>query len=97
MTERLKSFPDGAVIKSPLANAGDVFDPWAGKIPWRKKWHPTPIFVPEKFHGQSSLADYSPWGRKVSDTTEQLSTYTQGRVPEGKRISPHTHGSAVRL
>ena len=54
------------MVKSPLANAGDVFDPWVGKIPWRRKWQPAPIFVPEKFHGQRSLADYSPWGRKES-------------------------------
>ena len=83
------------MVKSPLANAGDVFDPWVGKIPWRRKWQPAPIFVPEKFHGQRSLADYSPWGRKESDTTKQLSTYTQGRLPEGKQISLHTHGHAI--
>ena len=67
------------MVKSPLANAGDVFDPWVGKIPWRRKWQPAPIFVPEKFHGQRSLADYSPWGRKESDTTETTShARTQG-------------------
>ena len=35
-----------------------------GKIPWRRKWQPTPIFLPEKSHGQRSLERYSPWGRK---------------------------------
>ena len=44
------------------------------KIPWRKEWHPIPIFFPGKFHGQRSLAGYSPWGRKELDTTERLST-----------------------
>ena len=38
------------------------FDPWVGKITWRRKWQPTPIFLPGKFHGQRSLAGYSPWG-----------------------------------
>ena len=41
------------------------FDPWVGKIPWRKKWHPTPGFLPRKFHGQRSLEGYSPWGLKA--------------------------------
>ena len=46
------------------------FDPWVGKIPWRSKWQPTPVFLPEKSYGQKSLAGYSPWGRKELDTTE---------------------------
>ena len=46
------------------------FDLWIRKIPWRRKWQPTPVFLPEKFHGQRSLAGYSPWGHKDSDTTE---------------------------
>ena len=40
---------------------------------WRRKWQPTPVFLPGEFHGQRSLASYSPWGFKESDTTEQLS------------------------
>ena len=40
------------------------FDPWVGKIPWRRKWQPTPILLPGKFHGQRSLVGYSPWNRK---------------------------------
>jgi len=40
------------------------------KIPWRRKWQPTPVFLPGKFHGQRSLAGYSPWGCNESDTTE---------------------------
>ena len=38
--------------------------------PWRRKWHPTPVLLPGKFHGQRSLVVYSPWGRKELDTTE---------------------------
>ena len=41
------------------------FDPWVGKIPWRRKWQPTLVFLPEKSHGQRSLEGYSPWGCKV--------------------------------
>ena len=36
------------------------FSPWVGKIPWRRKWLPIPVFLPEKYHGQRSLAGYSP-------------------------------------
>ena len=48
------------------------FDSWIGKIPWRRKYEPTPVFLPGKSHGQRSLVGYSPWGQKESDTTEQL-------------------------
>ena len=40
------------------------FDPWIGKIPWKKKWQPTPVFLPGKCHGQRSLVGCSPWGHK---------------------------------
>ena len=40
------------------------------KIPWKRLWQPTPLFLPGKFHGERSLAGYSPWGRKELDTTE---------------------------
>ena len=50
------------------------FDPWVRKIPWRRKWQPTPVFLPGKPHGQRSLAGYSPWGCKNLDMTERLST-----------------------
>ena len=54
-------------------------DPSVRKIPWRKEWQPTPVFLLGEFHGQGSLASYSPWGRKESVTTERLThthTYT---------------------
>ena len=47
-----------------------VFDPWVGKIPWKRKWQPTPIFLPEKSHGQRSLVGYSPKGSNELHTTE---------------------------
>ena len=48
------------------------FDPWVRKIPWRREWQPTPVFLPGKSHGQRSLASYRPWGHKESDMTEGL-------------------------
>ena len=48
------------------------FDPWVRKIPWRKEWLPTPVFLPREFHGQTILVGYSPWGHKESDMTERL-------------------------
>ena len=46
------------------------FDPWVEKIPWRRKWHPTLVFLPGKFHGWRSLACFSPWDHKELDTTK---------------------------
>ena len=48
------------------------FNSWVGKIPWRRKWKPTPVFLPRKLHEQRSLEGCSPWGRKESDTTDRL-------------------------
>ena len=65
------------VVKNPPVNAGAKwhgFNPWVRKIPWRKKWQPTPVFMPGKFHGQRRLAGISPWDHKELDTTESLST-----------------------
>ena len=39
-------------------------DPWVGKIPWSRKWQPTPVFLPGESHGQRRLAGYSPWGHR---------------------------------
>ena len=61
-----KDFPGGSVVKNLPVNAGDAeFNPWVQKIPWRRKWQSTPVFLPEKFHGQRSLRGYSPWGCRV--------------------------------
>ena len=62
------------VVKNPPANAGDImrhwFDPWVGKILWRRAWQPTPVSLPGGSHGQRSVVGYSPWGRKGLDMTE---------------------------
>ena len=44
--------------------------------PWRRKWQPTPVFLPGESHGRRSLGGYSQWGRKESDTTERLHSLT---------------------
>ena len=61
------------VVKNLPADAGDMrhrFDAWVGKIPWRRAWQPTPVFLPGESHGQRSLVGYSPCGHKELDTTE---------------------------
>ena len=52
--------------------AGPGLDPWVWKIPWRREWQPTPLFLPEELPGQRSLAGYSPWGCKELGPTERL-------------------------
>ena len=49
------------------------FDPWVGKIPWRRAWLSIPGFWPGEFHGRRSLAGYSPWSHKQANTAEWLS------------------------
>ena len=63
------------MVKIPTANVESCgFDSWVGKIPWRTKRQPTPVFLPEKPHGQRSLAGYSPRGRRELDMSELLNT-----------------------
>ena len=67
------------VVKNLPANAGDMrhrFSPWVGKIPWRRAWQPTSVFLPGKSHEQRGLAGYSPWGLKKSCTWLSNSTTT---------------------
>ena len=66
-------FPGGLVVESNWQcrrRRQLGFSPQVGKIPWRRKWHPTPVFLPGESHGQRSLAGYRPWGHKESDTAE---------------------------
>ena len=60
------------MIKSLPAVHETKFDPWVRKIPWRRKWQPTPVLLLGKLHGWRSLVGYSQWGRKELDTTDQL-------------------------
>ena len=47
-----------------------MFDPWVGKIPWKRAQQLTPVFLPGESHGQRSLVGYSPWSHKELDVTE---------------------------
>ena len=71
-----KGFPDGSVVKSPLASRKSGFDPWIRKIPWRRKWQPTSVFVPGESHGQRSLAGTVHGGHEELDMTEHAHSRT---------------------
>ena len=60
-------FPGGSDSKESACNIGDPrFDPWIGKIPWRKEWQPTPVFLPGELLGQRRLAGLqSIWSQRV--------------------------------
>ena len=62
------------MVKNPPVMAGNImrhrFNPWVGRIAWRRAWQPTPVLLPGESHGQRSLEGYSPWGHKESDMTE---------------------------
>ena len=67
----LHSFPGGSDGIESACNVGDLgLIPGLGRSPWRRKWQLTPVFLPGKSHGQSSLVGYSPWGRREWDMTE---------------------------
>ena len=64
--EWMKSFPGGTSSKETSRQGSTYgFNPWVRKIPWRRKWQLTPIFLPGESHGQRSLAGYSPQHRRV--------------------------------
>ena len=62
------------LVKNPPANAGDIkscrFNHWVRKLPWRRAWQPTPVFLPGESHGQRSLMGYVLWDHKELNTTE---------------------------
>ena len=62
------------LVNNPPTMQETWIRPWVGKIPWRRAWKLTPVFLPGESHRQRSPAGYSLWGHKESDTTEQLST-----------------------
>ena len=78
-------FPWWLSSKNPPAVWRSGFNPGAGKIPRRRKWHPTPVFLPGKSHGQRSLEGNSPWGE-----------HTQVDQPPGQGLSPTEAGRGAR-
>ena len=91
-----KDFPSGSDCKESVCNVGDPGSiEGSGKVPWRREWLPTPVFLPGKSHGQNG--SYGPWGRKESDPTERLTytdfTYTDSLLDSVLRW--WQHGSAL--
>ena len=74
MRKSLPANAGGDPLEQKMATHSTIL---AWKIPWTEEpgGLPTPLFLPGKFHGQRSMVDYSPWGRKGSDTTKRLSTH----------------------
>ena len=84
----LLDFSDGgSAVKASAwkeGNPGSI--PESGRFPWRRKWQPTPVFLPGESHGQRSLVGYSPWGRKESDTIERLHFHFHQGQPQGSGL-----------
>ena len=92
-------FPGSASGKEPACQCPRCkrcrFDPWVGKIPWRRTWQPTPVFLPGESHGQRTLAGYSTWCHKESDTTEasqHTRMHAMSQAPESQmgQFTPHS-------
>ena len=62
------------VVKNLPANAGNIkrcrFNPWFRKVPWRRAWQPTQVFLPRESYGPWGLAGYNPYGLRESDIAE---------------------------
>ena len=84
-------------VENLPANAGDVGDarrsPWVGKVPWRREWQPTPVFLPGASLGQRSLVGYSAWGRRG-----QQDCSDPAHTPKGPLhgLSSETQSTSVR-
>ena len=70
-----RGLPSGSVERIHCQHRRHGIDPWVGKTPWRRKWQPTPVFLPGEFHGQRSLAATVHGVSEESDTTEHTHTY----------------------
>ena len=83
------------MVKNLSATEGDTRDMASilelGRFPWSRKWQPTPVFLPGKFHGQRSLMGYSQWGCKELDTTQHAHTHTHTHTHE------HTHTKSIYI
>ena len=78
------------LVKNPPAMWRPGFDPWVGKIPWRRERLPTPVFLPGESEAQKSLVGYNPRAHKELDTTERLThthtTEEEARVPPNNTV-----------
>ena len=91
-------FPGGSDSKASVYNAGSLgLIPESGRFPWRRKWHPSPVFLPGKPHGRRSLVGCSPWGCKEVDVTERLHSHSRSLVLEYPNVHnvPHLFCSSL--
>ena len=72
-----------------------AFDPWISKIPWSRKWQPTPVFWPGEFHRQRSLEGYILWGHKELGATEEVNTYIHTHTHMNRHISLQNNRSSI--
>ena len=83
-SESLRGCPGCASGKEPTCQCRRHkrcrFNPWVGKIPWRRAWQPIPVFLPRESHGHRSLVGYSPQGCNELDTTEAKQASKQARI-----------------
>ena len=94
-----KGFPGDTIGKEPAGqcrrNKRCRFNPWVGKIHWRRAWQPTPVFLPGESHGQRSLEGYSPWGHKESDKMSNLARMGHKKCNETKSREVGIKGAGI--
>ena len=73
------------------------FNPWIRKIPWRRAWQPTPVFLPGESQGQRSLVLYSPWAAKSRTRLKQLSTHAHIQFPHCVLLSYNSTPNTIVL
>ena len=99
----LKGFPGGASGKEYTRRCRRCqrcrIDSWVGKIPWRRKWQPAPVFLPGESHGQRSLVGYSPWGPELDTTMHAPTQASQNRFSSASCFlsfrERHTHSLSL--
>ena len=83
----IRGFPAVASGREPACQCRrNRFDPWVGKIPWRRAWQSTAVFTPGESHGQRGLLGYGPQGGKESDRTEATDTCACGILGDGSTM-----------
>ena len=84
-------FPGDTSVKEPYWQCRRPkrhgFDPWVGKIPWRKAQQPTPVFLPGKSQGRKSLVGYSPWGCRESAKKQPTPPSSWNRTSDLRMIT----------
>ena len=87
----------GSVVKKLAANEEMWVWPLDQEYPRRRKWTPTPVFLPGQSHGKRNLVGCSPWGRRESDTTERLSRRRIKGMALDHRLFPEEQGRGVQM